>query len=148
MVTETEYKRKLKIKKRQQISFRRFVRGEATPIQIRYFVGLNHWELKAWFESRMLPNMTWDNYGSYWVVDHIVPFWLFDVDNDSDMKLLWHPDNLLPFILKDNNHKQGDLRFSLSLLKNRKEFSYAIEKLMEKVEKEIKVQDKYLIIFS
>lgn len=144
MRVETDYARKLKIKKRQQTAFRRFLRGQSTPIDIRGYVGLNHGEIKILLESRMQPCMNWRNYGSHWVVDHIAPFWIFDTENESDMKLLWHPDNLLPLIWKDNNHKQGDLRFAILLLSQKKGYSYTVEKLIERLEKEIKVQEKYL----
>lgn len=141
---ETEYQKKLKIKKSIQAAFRRFLRGLATPVKIREWIGLNWQETKVLLESRMLPTMSWQNYGTHWVVDHIVPFWLFDLDNEADMKLLWHPDNLLPLVWKDNNHKQGDLRFALLLLTRKKGYSVAVEKLIERVEKELKVQEKYL----
>jgi hypothetical protein len=141
---ETEYQKKLKIKKAQQAAFRRFLRGHVTPIKIRDWIGLNWQEVKVLLESRMQSTMSWQNYGTHWVVDHVVPFWLFDATDEREMKLLWHPDNLLPLIWKDNNHKQGDLRFSLLLLTRRKGSSFTTEKLIERVEKELKVQDKYL----
>lgn len=144
MHIETEYHTKLKIKKRQQAAFRRFLKGQSTPVDIRNWIGLNHFETKELLETRMQPSMNWRNYGTHWVIDHIVPFWLFDVTNEADMKLLWHPDNLLPLIWKDNNLKQGDLRFSLLLLTRVKRYSYVIEKLIERVENELKKQEKYL----
>lgn len=142
MRVETEYYKKLKEKKKQQAAFRRFMRGLSTPVKIREWVGLNWLEIKVLLESRMLKSMSWNNYGSHWVIDHIVPFWIFDPRNDSDMKLLWNPANLLPLVWKDNNHKQGDLRFAI--LKLRKVGSYATERLIERCEKELKVMDKYL----
>lgn len=92
----------------------------------------------------MLDAMSWNNYGTYWVVDHVVPFWLFDPTNEDDMKLLWHPDNLMPMVWKDNNHKQGDLRFSQLYLVRKKGYSITIERLIDRCEKAIKVMDKYL----
>ena len=142
MNIETKYQQKLKIKKKQQSAFRRFMRGLSTPIKIREYIGLNWLELKILLESKMLPTMTWQNYGSHWIVDHTVPFWIFDLENEKDLKLLWHPDNLMPMLWKDNNHKQGDLRFSI--LKLRTIGSYTSERLIERCEKEIKVLDKYL----
>jgi hypothetical protein len=141
---ETEYQKKLRVKKVQQAAFRRFLRGQGTPIKIRDWIGLNWQEVKVLLESRMQPTMSWQNYGTHWVVDHVVPFWLFDVHDEMEMKLLWHPDNLLPLIWKDNNHKQGDLRFALLLLTRRKGSSFTTERLIERLEREIKVQDKYL----
>lgn len=144
MFVETKYQRKLKIKKRQQAAFRRFIRGESTPIKIRDYIGLNWQEVKVLLESRMQDNMTWQNYGSYWVIDHVAPFWIFDLENEKDLKLLWHPDNLMPMLWEDNTHKQGDLRFAIFKLSQVKGYSLAIELLISRLEKEIKVQDKYL----
>lgn len=146
MRIETEYQKKVKIKDGQRAAFRRFIMGRSTPIKIREWIGLNYLETKVLLESRMLNTMTWQNYGTHWVIDHIAPFWIFDVENESDLKLLWHPDNLMPMIWKDNNHKQGDLRFSILKLTRRKGGSATVEKLTERLEKEIKVQDKYLLL--
>lgn len=145
---ETEYDKKLTIKKKQQASFRRFIRGKSTPLAIREWVGVNFIEIKELLESRMQQTMSWQNYGSHWVIDHVVPFWLFDLNDEKELKILWHPENLLPLIWKDNNHKQGDLRFSILLLSKRSGMSFVREKLIERVEKEIKVQDKYLFHVS
>lgn len=146
MRIETEYQKKEKIKNGQRAAFRRFIMGRSTPINIREWIGLNYLETKVLLESRMLNTMTWQNYGTHWVIDHIAPFWIFDVENELDLKLLWHPDNLMPMIWKDNNHKQGDLRFSILKLTRRKGGSSTVEKLIERLEKEIKVQDKYLLL--
>lgn len=141
--TEVVYKKKEIIKKMQQADLRRFLRGKGIPVNLRKWIGLNAGELKVLLDSRMQPSMDWKNYGKHWQIDHIAPFWIFDLEDEKDLKLLWHPDNLMPLIGKDNNHKQGDLRFALILLQHAKKWSQSIEMLIEKVEKEIKVQDKY-----
>lgn len=141
---EKEYNTRLAKKKIQQSAFRRFMRGLATPIKIREYVGMNFLEVRILLESRMLDTMSWANYGTHWVVDHVVPFWLFDLNDDKELKLLWHPDNLMPMIWKDNNHKQGDLRFSILYLTKMRGYSFVVEQLIARLEKEIKVQDKYL----
>lgn len=144
MFVETKYQRKLKIKKRQQAAFRRFIRGQGTPIKIRDYIGLNWQETKVLLESRMLDSMNWTNYGSHWVIDHVAPFWIFDLESEKDLKLLWHPDNLMPMLWEDNNHKQGSLKFSILKLSQLKEFSITIELLINRLEKEDKILDKYL----
>lgn len=141
---ETTYQKKLKIKNKQRAAFRRFIRGQSTPIKLREWIGLNYLETKILLESRMLSTMSWNNYGNHWIVDHIVPFWIFNLDDERDLKLLWHPDNLLPLLWKDNNHKQGDLRFSLLILTRLRGSSRATELLIDRVQEELKVQDKYL----
>lgn len=142
--TEAVYKKKEGIKKQQQAALRRFLRGQGTPMKLREWIGLNAGELKVLLQSRMQPSMDWKNYGKHWQVDHIVPFWIFDLEDEKDLKLLWHPDNLMPLIGKDNNHKQGDLRLSLLLLQqDAPKWTYTIERLIERVGKEILVQEKY-----
>lgn len=141
--TEGAYKKKLAIKQKQLAGLRRFLRGQGTPIKIREWIGLNAGELKVLLDSRMQPEMNWLNYGKMWQVDHVAPFWIFDLEDEKDLKLVWHPDNLMPLFGRDNNHKQGDLRFSLLLLQHAKQWSPTIEKLIERVEKEIAVQEKY-----
>jgi len=144
MFVETKYQRKLKIKKRQQAAFRRFIRGQGTPINIRDYIGLNWQETKILLETRMLDSMNWNNYGSHWVIDHIAPFWIFDLENEKDLKMLWHPDNLMPMLWEDNIHKQGALKWSILKLSRIKEYSITIELLINRLIKEDKHLDKYL----
>ena len=144
MRVETEYYRRLKIKKRQQTAFRRFVRGRATPINIRGWIGLNYLEVKELVEGRMHPTMNWQNYGTHWVIDHLVPFWLFDLEDEKQLKLLWHPENLLPMKWKHNNHKQGSLEKPMKLLISRKGYSFEREKLIEMLQKEDPWFDDYM----
>lgn len=141
--TETVYQKKKKIKQRQLADLRIFLRGKGSGVKVREWIGLNVGELRILLESRMQPSMDWKNYGKHWQVDHVAPFWIFDLENEKDLKLLWHPDNLLPLIGKDNLHKEGDLRFALRLFHKMTPWSHTIEKLIERLEKEIKVQDKY-----
>ena len=58
---------------------------------------------RQWLENRFLPGMTWENYGSEWHVDHIIPIAEFDLTkkkdahqcfNFSNMRPLWKADNL------------------------------------------------------
>jgi hypothetical protein len=141
---ETDYDRKLKIKKKHQAAFRRFLKGKSTPYPVREYIGLNLWELKELMEDRMTKGMTWQNYGTYWVVDHTAPFWIFDMEDEKDLKLLWHPDNLMPMALKHNNHKQGALHWSILRFRKKKIYSHTVEVLIERLQKEIAVLDVYL----
>ena len=140
--TETVYQKKKKIKQRQLADLRIFLRGKGSGGKVREYIGLNVGELKILLESRMKPSMSWNNYGKHWQVDHVVPFWLFDMDDEKDLKLVWHPDNLLPLIGKHNNHKEGNLEFALSVLRE-SPWSHRTEILMERVEKELKIMDEY-----
>ena len=55
-------------------------------------------QLKQHLESKFKPGMTWENYGSYWHIDHIKPKSWFEVSSIEDPKLLecWSLNNLQP----------------------------------------------------
>jgi hypothetical protein len=54
-------------------------------------------ELKKYLESKFLPGMSWDNYGTHgWHIDHIKPLNLFDLTNPEQLKEACHYSNLQP----------------------------------------------------
>lgn len=71
----------------------------------RYF-GCSAGELKSHIESQFSPEMTWENHGSVWHVDHIVPLSLGRGNQDLLMKLS-HFRNLRP-LNKDENMRKKD----------------------------------------
>jgi len=59
------------------------------------YVGVTREELKNWIESLMTEKMTWDNYGTYWVIQHIIPrAWKETID---DVYKLNYYKNLIPY---------------------------------------------------
>ncbi len=55
-------------------------------------------ELMEHLENKFDDKMTWDNYGSYWHIDHIIPDSYFKYKNidDKDFKECWALKNLQP----------------------------------------------------
>ena len=49
--------------------------------------------------------MDWENYGTEWVVDHIVALKYFDVFKRKEMMLCWNHNNFKPNWLMDNHAK-------------------------------------------
>ena len=60
-------------------------------------------------ESRFGDNMNWNNYGSYWSIDHIRPrnWFNFESVEDEEFKKCWDLNNLQPMSNKDN-YSKGD----------------------------------------
>jgi len=68
-------------------------------------------ELINHFEAKFNKGMSWDNYGSYWQVDHIKPasWFTYNSVSDDEFKECWSLDNLQPLekmhnIAKSNNY--------------------------------------------
>jgi len=64
-------------------------------------------QLKSHLEKQFLPGMTWENYGTHWHVDHIIPKSAFNYETpeDVDFKRCWELNNLQPMWAKDNISK-------------------------------------------
>lgn len=75
-----------------------------------------HWEtlvdftvdqLKGHLEKLFKPGMTWENYGTYWHIDHKTPIAVFNFEKpeDIDFKICWSLKNLQPLEASINMSK-------------------------------------------
>lgn len=73
-------------------------------------IGCDHMSLKIHLEKQFKPDMTWDNYGTLWNIDHMIP--LSCANNESQMYELNHYLNLKPVYSSDNfskGNKRSDI---------------------------------------
>jgi hypothetical protein len=63
----------------------------------------NEW--KTHLESQFRDGMTWDNYGTFWEVDHIIPVSHFDLTNREEQKKAFHYSNTQPLEATLNKQK-------------------------------------------
>ena len=52
--------------------------------------------LRQWLEFQFDEKMNWRNYGSYFHIDHVKPFSLFNIEDDNERRLMNHWSNLSP----------------------------------------------------
>lgn len=143
-----EHLKQVGIRKKHQISFRRWLKGIGTGGQVKGFIGAELFFVKEWIEKKFSEGMNWENYGSVWVVDHIVPVMLFDVTNKDDLKICWHYKNLMPLFKQDNLKKEGNIFFAFELLSGIKNRDFFYEKLFQRVLPEVRGMVRYLEIYS
>jgi hypothetical protein len=62
---------------------------------------------KKHLESLFDEKMNWDNYGSYWHIDHILPCAAFDLRNSEEQEICFHWTNMRP-LEKIENIKKRD----------------------------------------
>ena len=61
--------------------------------------------LKNYIQSKFYSNMTWDNWGEVWELDHVIPLCKFDLtDRDQFLKAV-HYTNLQPLTIEDHRKK-------------------------------------------
>lgn len=91
--------------------------------RLRYFIGsgkrcskllgcdMKH--IKKWFEFNFELDenfgFNWDNYGTVWEIDHVIPCKLFNMENENDIKKCFHWTNVSPLQKETNKEKSSNL---------------------------------------
>jgi hypothetical protein len=60
---------------------------------------------KQYIESKFYENMTWNNWGKVWQLDHIKELNTFDLTNKEQFKKAVHYTNLQPLTIEDHRYK-------------------------------------------
>lgn len=71
------------------------------------YLGCNIQEYKLYLESKFTPNISWENYGIEWEIDHIRPICSFNLDNEQEMYICFHYTNTQPLNKQENREKSG-----------------------------------------
>ena len=58
-----------------------------------------------YLEKQFDENMNWENYGTYWEIDHIKPISLFDLENEQEIKKCFNYKNTKPLSINENRKK-------------------------------------------
>jgi hypothetical protein len=70
------------------------------------YIGCNIQYLREWFEYNFTSEMNWDNYATYWSIDHIIPTCKFDLTNEDEKFKCCNWSNLMPVAIKYNSSKK------------------------------------------
>jgi hypothetical protein len=70
------------------------------------YIGCNIKYLREWFEFNFTSEMNWDNYGSFWSIDHIIPVYKFDLTIEDEKLKCWNWSNMMPVTIKFNSTKK------------------------------------------
>lgn len=70
------------------------------------YIGCNIQYLREWFEYNFTSEMNWDNYGTYWSIEHIIPVCKFDLTNEDEKFKCCNWSNLMPVSIKNNSSKK------------------------------------------
>lgn len=92
-------------------AIRRTLKGTKSRRHWEDIVGYSIEQLKSHLEKQFDSNMTWENHGSYWEIDHVIPVRAFnfnDIDH-IDFKRCWALKNLQPLPKSENRKKSGKI---------------------------------------
>lgn len=139
----TPKQKQLSVRKRHLITFRRYLALKSGDSALDDYLDMNAFELREYIQGMWQEGMTWENYGTVWVVDHIVPLAYFDSFSRKDMKLCWCHYNLQPTFYLDNHIKGYSPDVSVKMLETLPNVTL-VQMLKSKVSEFDKVYDKYL----
>jgi hypothetical protein len=99
--TDPEYKLKCALRHRLNMA----MKGNAKRGSAVRDLGCSIAELKARLERMFTPEMSWENYGTYWQVDHMIPLSAYDLTDRYQLLEAVHYSNLQPLSIADNHAK-------------------------------------------
>jgi hypothetical protein len=88
--------------------------GKVEKPRVRYrtekMIGCTIEQLKIHLEARFKRGMTWDNHGSCWHIDHIIPMAHFDLTDERQLLAASHYTNMQPMWASENLAKSDKLQ--------------------------------------
>lgn len=86
---------------------RSVIKGAKAKLRWESLVGFTVDQLKRHLEKHFHDGMSWENYGTYWEIDHIIPIAAFNFErpDDIDFRLCWSLKNLRPLESSKNMSK-------------------------------------------
>jgi len=102
-----KYRKKYRLNHTMSSSIYAALKENKNNLRWQDLVGYTLQELKSHLKKQFTPKMSWNNHGSYWHIDHIIPQSWFSINNSEspDFKMCWSLNNLQPLSRKDNLQK-------------------------------------------
>lgn len=101
--TDMDYRIKSLMNKR----IRDYIRSKTKPTL--EFLGCSMEYFKKWTEYQFDENINWDNMGTYWHFDHVIPCNSFDFSKENDILECYHWKNIRPLEAIENISKGAKL---------------------------------------
>ncbi len=77
-------------KRKWQVTLRRYVMEKNLSPSYAIYFGLSIEEFRQWVEIQFTEELSWENFGTSWQFDHIVPVAYFDFNFEEDLLLCWN----------------------------------------------------------
>lgn len=75
----------------------------------RDLLGADVNSVRLYLESQFSKEMTWENHGNVWHIDHYVPISSFDLNSQDDIKIAFNWRNLRPLMAVENLKKHAKI---------------------------------------
>lgn len=107
---------KFREKRKWQIALRRYLLERNPCVSYAPYFGLDIVSFRKWIETQFTPDLSWDNFGTHWQFDHIIPVTYFDFGSDEELMLCWNFTNIR--VEKAQSKKESGNRVDVLLAKD------------------------------
>lgn len=80
----------LKEKRKWQIAMRRYILEKQPSAQYAPYFGITVEGFRGWIAMQFIGDLSWENFGKQWQLEHIVPVQYFNLQEEEDQKLCWN----------------------------------------------------------
>lgn len=81
-------------KRKWQVALRRYVIEEQPSFEYAPYFGINISGFRSWIEGQFDEKMNWENFGSLWQLEHVIPLQYFNLQKEDELRLCWHFTNI------------------------------------------------------
>jgi len=87
-----------------------YLKGKNLGFNSVDYLGCNVDSYKEYLQLKFDSNMSWENYGEYWEIDHIIPLFSFDLSVESNIKQAFNYENTRPLSIQENRSRPKKLK--------------------------------------
>jgi len=102
--TDINYKLQSNLSRRIRYELNTLLKGKKAKRTTEY-IGCTIDTLKLYLQEKFVSGMTWENYGSAWHIDHILPCSSWNFQDAFECACCWNYRNLQPIFASDNQSK-------------------------------------------
>lgn len=103
--TDINYKLRVNITNRMKS----VMKGKRKCNKTLYLLGCTLEFLNKWLSYQFTSGMSFDNHGSVWHIDHVIPCSIFNLENEDHQRLCFNWKNLRPMLARDNLIKNNKI---------------------------------------
>jgi uncharacterized CHY-type Zn-finger protein len=92
---------------------RSFIKEGTGKAKYEALLGCSWDTFRVWIESNFVGEMTWENYGTLWHIDHTMPCSVFDFTIEENRKVCFNWSNLFPMLGEENISKSNKIDMAL-----------------------------------
>lgn len=102
--TDVNYRLQSNLSRRIRYELNTLLQGKKAKRTTEY-IGCTIDDLKLHLEKKFVSDMTWENYGSAWHIDHILPCSSWNFQDSFECACCWNYRNLQPMFASENQSK-------------------------------------------